>query len=108
KSKIEGPILEAHLSAALCHLGNISYRLGEVAPVASVKSAFGNDEIVQKAVSAVMKNTTDALPGLENPQWTLGPKLAFDPTKEQFVGNAKADALLTRDYRAPYIVPKNV
>ncbi|MCL2744217.1 MAG: gfo/Idh/MocA family oxidoreductase, partial [Planctomycetaceae bacterium] len=40
KSKIEGPILEAHLSAALCHLGNISYRLGEVAPVASVKSAF--------------------------------------------------------------------
>ena len=108
RSKLEADILEAHYSAAHCHLGNISYRLGETASVDAVKKAFGDDPIIQKAVGDVMKNTTDVLPELKNPQWTLGPKLAFDPAKEKFVGNTAADKLLTRDYRAPYVVPENV
>jgi predicted dehydrogenase len=108
RSKLHGDILEGHYSSAVCHLGNISYRLGETASVDSVKKAFGDDPIVQKAVGDVIKNTTDALPGLTNPQWTLGPNLTFDPAKEKFVGNAAADKLLTRDYRAPYVVPENV
>ena len=106
--KLFADIQEAHYSAALCHLGNISYRLGETAPVDSIKKTFGDDPIVQKAVSDVMKNTTDALPELKDPQWTLGPKLDFDPAKEKFVNNAEADKLLTRDYRTPYIVSENV
>lgn len=31
--------------------------------------------------------------------------LQFDPDKEQFVGNAAADTMLTREYRKPFIVP---
>jgi len=108
RSQLEADILEAHYSAAHCHLGNISYRLGAVASVDSIKKTFGDDPIIQKAIGDVIKNTTDALPELKDPQWTLGPKLAFDPAKEKFVDNAAADKLLTRDYRAPYIVPKNV
>jgi predicted dehydrogenase len=108
RNKLEADIEEGHYSSALCHLGNISYRLGETASVDSIKQAFGDDPIVQKAVGDVMKNTTDALPELKDPRWTLGPKLEFHPSTEQFVGHEKANALLTRDYRAPYIVPKNV
>ena len=29
----------------------------------------------------------------------------FDPDQEQFVGNAAADAMLTREYRKPFVVP---
>jgi predicted dehydrogenase len=108
RSKLEADILEGHYSAALCHLGNISYRLGQTASVSSVKQAFSDDPIVQKAVGDVIKNTTDVLPGLTDPQWTLGPKLSFEPATEKFVGNSSADKLLTRDYRAPYVVPENV
>jgi hypothetical protein len=36
---------------------------------------------------------------------TLGPWLKFDPEKEMFIENSEADALLTRKYRAPFIVP---
>ena len=108
RGKLEADILEAHYSSALCHLGNISYRLGGTSSVESIKRAFGDDPIVQKAVGDVVKNTTDALPDLKDPQWTLGPTLAFDPAREKFVGNAAADKLLTRDYRAPYIVPESV
>jgi hypothetical protein len=39
---------------------------------------------------------------------TLGVPLKMDPKTEKFIGNKSADALLTRNYRAPYIVPENV
>jgi len=108
RSALKADIVEGHYSSALCHLGNISYRLGATASVDSIKTAFGADPIVQKAIGDVMKNTTDALPGLDNPQWTLGPKLGFDPKTEKFIDNAAADKLLTREYRTPYVVPENV
>ena len=38
----------------------------------------------------------------------LGIPLKFDPKKEKFIGNAEADRLLTRPYRAPFIVPEKV
>ena len=34
--------------------------------------------------------------------------LAFDPKTERFVNDAEADRLLTRPYRAPYVVPEQV
>src|SRR5439155_1546042 len=34
---LNADILEGHLSSALCHLGNISYRLGTYMPVPEVK-----------------------------------------------------------------------
>ena len=108
RGMLHADILEGHLSSALCHLGNISYRLGETTSAESIKTAFGDDPIIAKAVNDVIKNTTDALPELTNPQWTLGPNLAFDPDREKFVNNAAADKLLTREYRAPYIVPEVV
>ena len=38
----------------------------------------------------------------------LGRKLRWDTVKEQFVGDAEANAMFTRKYRAPYVVPENV
>jgi hypothetical protein len=34
--------------------------------------------------------------------------LKFDPETEKFVGNADADKLLTREYRAGFVVPEKV
>jgi len=61
---LTGDILEGHLSAALCHLANISYRTRR--------------------------------------------KLAFDPARERFLGDAEANALVSRPYRAPYVAPEKV
>ena len=108
RSKLRADITEAHPSCALFHIGNASYRLGETASVANIKAAFGDDPVIAKAVNDVIKNTTDALPGLKDPQFTLGPKLAFNPQTEKFVNNPAADKLITREYRAPYTVPEIV
>ncbi|MEX2300960.1 MAG: Gfo/Idh/MocA family oxidoreductase [Bryobacterales bacterium] len=57
-------VQEGHLSAALAHQANISYRLGR--------------------------------------------QLVFDPKTERFVNDDEANQYLTREYRAPYVLPKEV
>ncbi len=59
---LHAPIEEGHFSTTLCHLGNISYRVGR--------------------------------------------SVTFDGAKERFVGDDEADRLLSRKYRAPYVLPE--
>lgn len=59
-----GPVETGHLSSALAHLGNISYRLGR--------------------------------------------QLEFDPVSERFIGDEDANNMLSREYRAPYLLPEKV
>jgi len=37
---------------------------------------------------------------------SLGAVLEFDPEREVITNNSEANALLTREYREPYVVPK--
>ncbi len=59
-----GPVETGHLSSALAHLGNISYRLGR--------------------------------------------QLTFDPVAERFISDEDANRMLTREYRAPYLMPSKI
>ncbi len=61
-----GPVQTGHLSSALAHLGNISFRLGR--------------------------------------------QLTFDPVAERFYGDGEneANAMLSREYRDPYVLPEQV
>lgn len=49
-----------------------------------------------------------ALPALANISYRLGRELTFDGAKEKFVKDKKADAMLKRNYRKPYVVPEVV
>jgi len=64
RTTLHAEIEETHQSTAMCHLGNISYRLGR--------------------------------------------ELRFDPATEKFVNDEEANKFLTRQYRAPYVVPERV
>jgi len=51
---------------------------------------------------------SSALPHMANIAYRLGRTLKFDGKTEKFVGDAEADKLLTREYRAPYVIPEKV
>jgi hypothetical protein len=106
--RLNAEVLGGHLSAGLCHLGNISYRLGQQAAakeildqLASHKSFDDPKDTFERTKKHLADNGVD----IEKTRLTVGPWLQFDPDKEQFVGNAAADAMLTREYRKPFVVP---
>ena len=45
---------------------------------------------------------------LANISYRTGRKLVFDPATETFPGDAEANRYLTRQYRAPYVLPDKV
>ena len=101
---LNADIEEGHLSSALCHLGNISYLLGSEVPVGEVSDRL-NDSYREVAgcdrfLQHLADNKLDARTKVR-----LGSALKLEPAAEKFVDNAQADAMLTREYRAPFIVP---
>jgi predicted dehydrogenase len=51
---------------------------------------------------------SSGLAHLGNISYRLGRQLTFNPGSERFVNDPDADEMLTRNYRAPYIVPDRV
>ncbi len=106
---LNADILEGHYSAALCHLANMSYRLGELVPFNPKTKAFGDNKEAYETL-ARMEQHLSAGNGLklDGMKYMLGRKLSIDPRTETIVGDAQASALLTRNYRAPFTVPEKV
>lgn len=104
---LNADIEEGHLSSALCHLGNISYRLGSPMAAKEVQEKLGNNAERQETFERFAAHLTENKVDLGATKVTLGPDLKLDGAKEVFVGNLadKANPMLTREYRAPYVVP---
>ena len=49
-----------------------------------------------------------ALIHLGNISYKLGRSLDFDPEKMKFVNDSEADAMLTKEYREPFVVPEKI
>ncbi len=60
-----------------------------------------NNEIEEGATSVTLMH-------LGNISYRLGRAINFDPVKLEIIGDKEATAMMTRQYRAPFIVPKNV
>ncbi|MHC4568540.1 MAG: hypothetical protein ACYTE3_22610 [Planctomycetota bacterium] len=45
---------------------------------------------------------------LANISYRLGRSLDFDPVEQRFVNDDEANAMLTRKYRKPFVVPVKV
>ena len=109
-SDLNADVLEGHLSTALCHMGNISYRLGHTAsrdeivgPVKSKKELLDAFESFQEHL---LLNVVD----VQKTPRILGPWLTMDSNTERFVGefSEQANQYLSRNYRKPFIVPEHV
>ena len=102
---LNADVLEGHYSSALCHLANISYRLGTEVPFDKPAKAFGDDKEAYETLGRMEEHLKDNKVALSGLNYRLGRKLTFDEATESFVGDAEANQHLTRHYRAPFVVP---
>lgn len=105
---LHADILEGHLSSALCHTGNISYRLGAKQNPGAIKEAVQADHGLAEACARMAEHLGVNGVDLDAERATLGVPLRMDPKTERFLGNDDANALLTRHYRPPFVVPEQV
>ena len=101
-------IAEGHLSAALCHLANISYRLGKEVPLGELKKIAGSKEANDALAKMVAHLEENKVPLTAMAHY--GPLLTIDPKTEKFTGEMvdKANPMLTREYRKGYEIKETV
>ncbi len=106
KTKLDSPIIEGHLSASLCHLGNISYLLGQEELFSKTDSPFGAREDANETFLRTRKHLVDNGLDIDKTSYQLGPTLSFDSKSEQFTGDRAEDAnaLLERPFREGFTV----
>lgn len=107
-TELNADILEGHLSAGLMHTGNISYRLGARKSPGEVKEALRDDKAYAESVDRMMGHLEANGVDLANDKLQVGLPLKVDPKKEWFIGNDAANQLVSRNYRAPFVVPNKV
>jgi len=109
QEELNAEILVGHLSSTICHLGNISYRLGKQVPGTEkpeIVNAHSEAERSWASIQEALKNAIGL--DLAKATYQLGPTLKFDAQTEKFIDNDEANELLTRPEREPFVVPKNV
>jgi len=108
-SDLNADIEKGHYSSALCHMGNISYRLGKKMSVSEARACIDNEYLLDsfdRMIEHLKVNEVD----LDKELITMGPMLTMDTEKEVFVGDMSdmANMYIKRNYREPFVVPENV
>jgi predicted dehydrogenase len=99
--------LQGHLSAACCHLPNISHRLGKQSPPEAIRESIRGQRELSDAFERCGEYLRENGVDLGVTPATLGPWVTFDPQRERFVQDfaAQANELSRREYREPFVVP---
>ncbi|RMH03321.1 MAG: gfo/Idh/MocA family oxidoreductase [Planctomycetota bacterium] len=107
---VHAPPSEGHLSAAMGHLANVSWRLGEERLLADAAGAFPAGSAAADAFGRMAEHlAANGLPAADT-RLVVGPELTFDGGSERFRGPRaeEADRLLRRPPRPGFEVPEEV
>ncbi|MBM3861917.1 MAG: Gfo/Idh/MocA family oxidoreductase [Verrucomicrobia bacterium] len=102
-SDLNAPIAQGHVSSSACHLGNISYRLGAGAPLATAKSALAESKLASETLERVERHLAANEVDLNKTPLRVGRRLSVDTQREE-ISDADARSLARGQYRAPYVL----
>ncbi len=103
---LNADIQEGHVSSALCHAGNVSYRVGERKMPDEIRDRIAANELLANSVDRMLGHLrANGVDVDRDDALTVGQWLTLDPVTETFVGNDAANELRTRKYREPFAVP---
>lgn len=105
--QLYGPVEEGHISSALCHLGNISHQIGHPTPPEAVRERIRGDAMLAEATGRMLEHLAKNNVDFQATPLTLGAPLTIQAGQEKFTGEfaSQANPRLTRNYRAPFVVP---
>jgi hypothetical protein len=112
-SDLNAPILEGHVSSAVCHLGNLSYRLGRPGDAPACQTALGNRPPVAEGFPRLVQSLEGIGVDLAKTPFALGPWLELDTHTGEIQGAEGGDAgqleqaraLARGTQRAPFLFP---
>jgi len=104
--ELNAEILVGHVSTAVCHMGNISYRLGKQASRKQMQARVADSPLFLPMFDQFMEHLTAHGIDVNAQTVTLGPWLGIDIENERLHGNRTGNRLVRGTYRAPYTVPE--
>ncbi len=105
---LHADILDGHISAALCHTGNISYRLGKPMVPEKTRDVTKSNTDLAESLGRMEAHLGANQVDLSKTPLRLGEALQMNPKTERFTNSRAANHLLTREYRKPFVVPEKV
>jgi hypothetical protein len=105
REDLNADVLEGHISTAVCHTGNISYRLGKKAPRKQMCAQIRKTPIFNDMFDRLLEHLAAHKIDVDAKTVTLGPWLQIDRKNECFKRNRQANRLVRGFYREPYVVP---
>lgn len=107
EADLAAPLLQGHLSSALVHLANISYRTGRAMAAGDVRDQLAARSSLAEPYERFQRHLAANDVDLMRTPPVLGAPLAFDAATEKFTGENReaANKLRSREYRAPWVVP---
>ncbi|MCD6303751.1 MAG: gfo/Idh/MocA family oxidoreductase, partial [Planctomycetes bacterium] len=111
RETLHAEIGTAALSSDLAHYANASVRVGRsVQPEVLAEQIKGN-ALAREALERFAPQLAAWKIDFKKEPWSLGPYLEIDAEKQRFCGGTeyeRANKLLRRAYRKPYVVPEQV
>ncbi len=105
REHLKAEVLEGHISTAVTHTGNISYRLGSKASKSQMRTQVRDIPVFNDMFDRLLEHLAAHEIDVDGKTVTLGPWLEIDRENECFRNNERANLLARGFYREPYIVP---
>jgi len=103
---LRAPIGQAHQSAALTHLANISLRSGTSMPLEKLRAAAPNNADLHDIIDRQQQQLGEWKVDLKTTPCSLGSELTIDPKTETLAGPDQARKFYQPEYRSGFAIPE--
>jgi len=107
---LRAEIRETHVSSAMCHVANVSVRLGHRRSPDEIRKAVAGSALLAESFERLLRHLSANGVEAGTAPLRLGPRLTVDSETERFTGEVSrwANTYHSRIYRPPFVMPEKV